>query len=156
MSVELVDVSKLREHAERQSKLDRAIQSQEISKTAKLESQGPFTGLLKTTHLAPTQPQPKQYVYTEYLDGVHSMLCKVADHKCSDGKGELEKELQTSNDVRHGLQDLLGGGITNPYLVIVGATSSICMRHMTLKKMGVNAGQKNNAAKPNPKKAQQE
>ena len=148
MSVELVDVSKLREHAERQSKLDRAIQSQEISKTAKLESQGPFTGLLKTSMVSNSQPQSKpSYVYTEYSSALHDVLAKIADHQVA-GEGSVEDEIKRSRDVQHGVTSIAGGGIENDYLGLAGAVSAICLRHAAMKKM--KPVEKN--TKPTPKK----
>ena len=145
MSLEFVDVSRVRAHADQELKLSRAIDSRKISKQASREADGPLSGLFKGRLGPPMPATPANsaeypWIYTEYVTGLSSILAKSADSYCQAG-GEIEAELTKSADVHHATRDILGGGVENPYLGLAGAVGSICIRHAATKKLGA-AGQK--------------
>ena len=135
MAVELIDVKKCRESAEKELKLERAIQSKKIAKAADLEVAPAFS--VRRIPGASSAPAPQEYRYVEYMSGLHQLICKGADHAIA-GKGNVEQELNVSEDVRHGLTELLGGGTTSPYLGLAGAVGSIMLRHVGLRSIGAS------------------
>ena len=136
MSVEFVDTSKLRRASEAKEKLSRAVESREVARRADSEIAGPFAGLMRRSAAGAPPPTDadgrRKHVFREYVDGATGLLCKVADLKMA-AKGSLEKELCKSVDVKTGMQDIFGTGVTNPFIGVAGAVVAACMRHATLQ-----------------------
>ena len=131
MSLQVVDVRKLREKAEHEARLTRAVEGREIAQQAEAEkaSANPFAGLLKAGK-PPVQDKPP-YVYTEYLSGVSRLLAKAADRHCGAG-GAVEKEVLASKDIGHGVTSMLGGGTYSDILGAAGALATIVSTHRAL------------------------
>ena len=145
MSLSFVDVGKIRERAEHEAKLERAVESKKISKQATLETAGgPLSGFFKgKTAVQPRAAGDEPYVFTEYTDGLTALLGKVLDHSFA-GAGKIEDDLSRSQDIRESSVQILGGGTTNPYIGLAGACFSTISRHKAEERM---------AAKPAPKPA---
>jgi len=136
--VEMVDVSKLRIAAEKAAKLTNRVETMQVQRAATAEVKGPLAGLFKKRGIGaavPTIPKPPEYVFTEYLDGVHSLLCKGTDITCNKGEGSLETELDASRDLKEALRQLAGSGTTSPVLGGLGAVASIVARHQAIRKL---------------------
>jgi len=136
--VEICDVSAIRRKAERDARLSSKIETMQLSKAATREVDGPLVGLFKKgvgASSAPAAPREDAYVFCEYLDGVHSLLCKGCDISVNRGEGSLESELVASRDLKESLRQLAGTGTTSPVLGGIGAVASIMARHQALKKL---------------------
>ena len=151
MSVEFVDIARIREVAEHKSRVERAIESRKVAKQAEQETHGPFSGLFKgaTGQRQQEQQQPPKYVYHEYSSLALDLLAKAADSQCAGG-GVIEEEIKRSRDVNHGLTALCGGGVENDWIGTAGAIAAICSRNVALRKMG---GQQQKNKPPPPKNA---
>ena len=135
MSLQFVDVGRIRERAEHDLKLERSIEAKKISKQASREAEGgALSGFFKNKGGAVAQRPEEAYVYTEYCEGLTSLLGKVVDHTCT-GAGKIEDEMSQSQDVRQASVEILGGGTTNPYVGLAGAIFATCSRHKAIERM---------------------
>jgi len=133
--VELVNVSQIRARAERDAKLTNKVETMRIQKAATAEVQGPLAGLFKRGAGASSAPPSEpEFVYTEYVSAVNSLLMKGADSYFKGG-GTLEEELNASRDIKQAVTTLVGGGTTNPIIGGAGAFAAITMKHAALQRL---------------------
>jgi len=142
MSLEVVSVDRIRERTVHDSKLERCIKQQKISKIAVRAVEPPLSGLFKTkTTGHPHAPaDEKRYLFTESTSALHSLICKATHTPIVGAVGWRRSSRRSSS-----CQADRGGGMGPPWIGGGGALASICISYTTQQKMTTAGNGKSNA-----------